>query len=527
MKSPHAPVVVHLSGAGESTTQVLSGSSWTIGTSDEAQIRVRGGHGSPAGELHATLSRSGDGYSLRAHPPHTVWVNGRTVEVQALSSGDLIEIGAEGPLLRFRLQPAGRAPFKTMRQAIADCWTSAARDAGSGLRRLGLFARTVVREVSSEISPLSRVVTLSLVALLVAAIVLLVVRGERLERRLESESRTVAGLEELLATSEGEAVSAAELEEIRRELESRIASTTERVDYLEERAGAAERTISEASRSVVFLQGSYGFRDPADGKPLRVAVDAEGRALRAADGNAAFTTEGEGPLVEALFTGTAFVATADGLLVTNRHVALPWEYDRDARTVVAQGLEPMMIRLIGYLSGLAEAFEIELALASDDADLAVLRAPAPTHGARPLAFDPTNAQVGEAVIVMGFPTGIQAMLARADPSFVEEISEARLGFWQIAERLAAAGQIGPLATRGIIGQATESTIVYDAETTSGGSGGPVLGLDGRVVAVTSAVLTQFGGSNLGVPASLAMELLERVREDLSTGTAMGADVGDD
>jgi len=55
---------------------------------------------------------------------------------------------------------------------------------------------------------------------------------------------------------------------------------------------------------------------------------------------------------------------------------------------------------------------------------------------------------------------------------------------------------------------TDSSVVYDAETTSGGSGGPLLDLQGRVVAINSEMIREFGGSNLGVPASRARELLQ-------------------
>jgi S1-C subfamily serine protease len=80
-------------------------------------------------------------------------------------------------------------------------------------------------------------------------------------------------------------------------------------------------------------------------------------------------------------------------------------------------------------------------------------------------------------------------------------------FWGLARGLAAGGHITPLATVGVVGQTTATTVVYDAETTHGGSGGPVLGLDGSVVAVNAAVLAEFGGSNLGVPAEEALRLL--------------------
>ena len=81
----------------------------------------------------------------------------------------------------------------------------------------------------------------------------------------------------------------------------------------------------------------------------------------------------------------------------------------------------------------------------------------------------------------------------------------------MARHLAGAGQISPLASRGIVGQVTDAAVVYDAETTRGGSGGPVLGLNGEVVAVNPAILAEFGGSNLGVPASYAQQLLIQAR----------------
>ena len=54
----------------------------------------------------------------------------------------------------------------------------------------------------------------------------------------------------------------------------------------------------------------------------------------------------------------------------------------------------------------------------------------------------------------------------------------------------------------------ERRLVYDAETTSGGSGGPVFGPDGTVVGVNFAVTRDFGGSNFGVPIRFVRELLQ-------------------
>jgi S1-C subfamily serine protease len=52
-------------------------------------------------------------------------------------------------------------------------------------------------------------------------------------------------------------------------------------------------------------------------------------------------------------------------------------------------------------------------------------------------------------------------------------------------------------------------VVYDAATTHGGSGGPVLNAQGEVVAVNAAIVPEFGGANQGVPVSELRKLLPR------------------
>ncbi len=110
---------------------------------------------------------------------------------------------------------------------------------------------------------------------------------------------------------------------------------------------------------------------------------------------------------------------------------------------------------------------------------------------------------------MGYPTGLRSMLAQSGEDFIEELQKTEdTGFWSVAARLAAKGHIAPLSSRGIVSQATTVTIVYDAETTHGGSGGPVLDINGAVVAVNAAILPEYGGSTLGVPVAKVRTLLE-------------------
>ena len=120
---------------------------------------------------------------------------------------------------------------------------------------------------------------------------------------------------------------------------------------------------------------------------------------------------------------------------------------------------------------------------------------------------------------MGYPTGVEALLARADPMFAEGLlATGPVTFWDVGRALSVGGYVEPLSTQGIVGQITAAMIVYDAETTSGGSGGPVVSLEGEVVAVNTAVLNQFGGSNLGVPARHITALLDALSSPAGPGS---------
>ena len=50
--------------------------------------------------------------------------------------------------------------------------------------------------------------------------------------------------------------------------------------------------------------------------------------------------------------------------------------------------------------------------------------------------------------------------------------------------------------------------MFDAPTTQGGSGGPILNRNGEVIAVEYAVLSKFGGNSFGVPIHYALDLLK-------------------
>jgi S1-C subfamily serine protease len=312
----------------------------------------------------------------------------------------------------------------------------------------------------------------------------------------------------LLEKSRDNPSSETELARMLAELRDSMTSATQRLGALEQRSEAPSRVIAAATRATVLLLGSYGFVDSASGQPLRMPPDPGAQPTLGPDGEVPVTTEGLGPVFEARYTGTGFIASSDGLIVTNRHVAVPWEFDEAAAGILARGYTPVMRRFIAYMPGVKTPFQVQTVRVSDEADLALLRGSAIADPIIALSLSITPVHPGQEVIVLGYPLGIRALMARTGATFVQQLlSEGDVDFWTAAERLAAGGYIAPLASRGIIGQVTLETVVYDAQTTHGGSGGPVLSTTGEVVAINSAILAEYGGANLGVPAEQARRLL--------------------
>lgn len=505
---PAAPikVIVHLSGSRRGTTQRLRGDNLRLGKSPEVEIAV-----SPEPQVadhHATLLRQGLTYELVVQPGETIWVNGAPVERRALASGDLLEVGKDGPVLRYRIYAPGTRVRKTLAEAFDDSVRSARAETQNPMGQAALILAGSLKDFATKTSLWFRIVMVILAVLLVVT-VLLSRHSLELERRLEEEEMALRGISELLAGAEGKELSLDELVEIREEISEALG----RVEALEARTEAPARIVAEASRSVLLLQGAYGFADPESGRPLRfLGIGEDGLPLRDPNGSPLVGIAGNGPPLESYFTGTAFLVGEDSLLLTNRHVTRPWEYEAAAQMIASEGLVPVMRRLIGYLPGVEEPLTVEPLAVSDTADLAVIRCAAISKLSSPLALAAESPSAGDEVIVLGYPAGIPALLARADDALVDEIMEDDdIDFWGVTRRLSAAGHIAPLASRGIVAQVTPSALVYDAETTRGGSGGPVLDLDGRVVAITSAVITDFGGSNIAVPVASSRELLLRAR----------------
>ena len=118
------------------------------------------------------------------------------------------------------------------------------------------------------------------------------------------------------------------------------------------------------------------------------------------------------------------------------------------------------------------------------------------------------AVTGEPIVLMGYATGLAGILARTDEGTAQQILKNSGGeVSQILAELARRDLIHPIITQGHIGDILPDKIVFDAQTTSGGSGGPLFNRQGKVIGVTFAVLKGFGGSNFGIPIRFSEPLL--------------------
>ncbi|HSS63688.1 MAG TPA: serine protease [Gammaproteobacteria bacterium] len=502
----------HLTGPARGTATWLNSSSSTLEVllSDRRRVRVTEADGALADEVVvARLHRSGETYEIEAMEDHPLWVNGDRVSAKKLEPRDVIEFGQAGPLSRFELYSDGSREPKSVSDIFGDCVDYVRVSRRPIIVRLGCACRDVLRGFTLETTVLFRVSVVVAIIVLAAVTVELSRVNVQLQQQIKSEAERLETVSSALTRARKEALSPGDLNALRQELSHRLSAATERLALLEERTEASARVIAAAMRSIIFLQGSYGFRDKESGRMLRYIVDDQEQILLSPRGQPLLTLEGDGPVAERQFTGTAFIVTESGVLVTNRHVALPWEEDAGVEGLGQQGMEPVLIKFIGYLPEVREPFAVKLLKASEDADLAVLECSGVTVRLPHLNISDTQPKPGDEVIVMGYPTGLRSMLAQTGNVFIEELQESEdLDFWKIAARLSEEKFIRPLASRGIIGQVTRAAVVYDAETTHGGSGGPVLDIYGNVIAVNAAIIPEYGGSNLGVPADRVRLLLK-------------------
>jgi DNA-binding response OmpR family regulator len=294
-------------------------------------------------------------------------------------------------------------------------------------------------------------------------------------------------------------------------LQKQLQETNLRLQRLEAQGQAAQSIIPLDVQSVCLLHVALAFNDQTSGRRLRYGgLNEDGEPIQDSEGNPVLTLEGKGPEVKLDVFGTGFIAGPSGRVITNRHVAEPWWKNDEIKSITSQGLQPQISAIRAYFPGDPRDFHAEIQDISDVTDLASVRVDLQDLKRPVLAIDTgkNSALSGQPVILMGYATGLAAILARTDEDSAQDIlKKSGSDVAQVLNELAKRNLIHPLITQGHIGDILPDKIVFDAQTTSGGSGGPLFNRDGKVIGVTVAILKGFGGSNFGIPIRFSEPLL--------------------
>ena len=297
------------------------------------------------------------------------------------------------------------------------------------------------------------------------------------------------------------------------DLQRQLTAVQNRLEKLETEGKAAQTIIHTYESSVCLIHVVLAFAEHNTGLRLHyVGLTSDGAPTTDDHNNPILSLTGTGPEVHLDAFGTGFVASASGQIITNHHVAEPWWQDDDLKEMLDQGMEPVIVEMTAYFPGIPHGVAISTQKISSQADVAVLKADISGLGIRQIALaDGRRAAVsGGPVVLLGYPTALDAILARAGAEALQSIATASKGDpKQVMEELARRNLIRPITTQGHIGDVLSDKIVYDAQTTSGGSGGPLFNEQGRVIGINFAMVREFGGSNFAIPVGYAESLLKR------------------
>lgn len=295
-------------------------------------------------------------------------------------------------------------------------------------------------------------------------------------------------------------------------LKSQVATVEGRLEKLENEGKVAHTIIGAFEPSVRLIHVALTFRDRASGLRLHyLQMTSSGEPATDKSKNPLLSLTGTGPEVRVDIFGTGFLASDDGQILTNHHVAEPWWQNADLKEMLDQGLEPVIAEMTAYFPRIPHGISITTMTISSDADVAVVKGTVSGLGLKHIALAKGRGSAvrGSSVVLLGYPTGVDAILARTSASTLQAISASTQDNpKQVLEELARRHLIKPIVTQGHVGDVLSDRIVYDAQTTTGGSGGPLFNDQGQVIGINFAILRDFGGSNFAIPVRFARPILK-------------------
>ncbi|HEY6231225.1 MAG TPA: trypsin-like peptidase domain-containing protein, partial [Pyrinomonadaceae bacterium] len=436
-------------------------------------------------------------------------LNGRNIEVDAeIEDGDELRIGDSHLLLTFypiRSLPAviGTSAHEAH---VAPFIEQAALESAATTRRddAKVFLREFTRELVKEINPSTKLITLAIAVALVGGTLYI---GFSMFKELQRTRRLIDDQRAQLAQAKDQAS----------KMNQTLADIGRSNKEIRDSLSLAVKLRSDYGSGVCLIAGTFYFVEAGTGRPLRypeAQTNESGAAVQNSGEPTTLTPEGNAAVAEFQFSGSGFYV-GDGFVITNRHIAQPWLADERAQSLsTSVHQQPRLKKLNAYFPDHAQPIPLKFKASGSRDDLAVCLLDIkdfPTDlPVIPLESDEDAVVVGKTVVMMGFPSGIDRLLALLDDAESRSIQQRYGGSLDsLLGHLAESRRIQPLTTQGNITDVNSRRIAYDARTAEGGSGAPVFGSSGRVIGVNFAVFTENEASNFAVPIRYGITLLEK------------------
>jgi len=504
-------LVIHIASGKDKHTEVLTDEHIRIGSRDDCDLRLRLSslpRTSAADGVVLELARSNGYYRVIGFDESLgLTRNGAPIETNAeIQDGDEVAIQDSDLSLQFFPirslpavinQPAHEAhvaPF--IEQAAIESAATARRDDAK------VFLREFTRELVKEINPSTKLITLAIAVALVGGILYI---GFSMFKEVQRSRRTIDDQRAQLAAMKDQVLKTNDT------LTNLDRSNKEIRDSL----SLAVKLRGDYGSGVSLISGSFYYVEPGTGRPLRYPEEqmTENGVVQSGGEPTSLTPEGKAAIAEFEFVGTGFYV-GDGFVVTNRHIVQPWLADDRAQSLVSsiKG-QPRLKKLNAYFPEHAQPIPLKFKQAANRDDLAVCLLDTKELPGNipvlPLESDKDAVSVGQTVVMMGYPSGPDRLLALLDDAESRDIQQRYGGSLDaLLGHLAGSRRLQPQTTQGSITDLEVRRIAYDARTAEGGSGAPVFGPTGRVIGVNFAVFTGSQASNLAVPIQYGLALLE-------------------
>lgn len=504
-------LVIHISSGKDKHTQVLTDELVRIGNCDDCAVRLRSSSLFKSSDERPVLElarRNGSYLVSGFNESLNLKLNGKPLDFNnEIEDGDEVRIGSSPLLLTFypiRSLPAV-VGTSTHEAHVAPFIEQAALESAATARRddAKVFLREFTRELVKEINPSTKLITLAIVVVLVGSTLYL---GFSMFNELRRTRRLIDEQRAQLAQARDQA------KETNQTLGAIARSNKEIRDSL----SLAVKLRSDFGSGVCLIAGSYYFVESGTGRPLRypeAQLNETGATVQNSGEPTTLTPEGKAAIAEYEFVGTGFYV-GDGFVMTNRHIAQPWLADDRAQSLSSSVRgQPRLKKLNAYFPDHSQPIPLRFKIAASRDDLAVCLLDIkdlPTDiPLLPLETNQDAIAVGKTVVMMGYPSGPDRLLALLDDAESRGIQQRYTSLDALLGYLGESRRIQPLTTQGNITDLDVRRIAYDARTAEGGSGAPVFGPTGRVIGVNFAVFTENQASNFAVPIQYGVSLLER------------------